>query len=82
MLRWITIKMLNKFKRTLKNSAKQDFASNKATLFLAIFFPVLVLQSSPNDMFTFVLWWSAIIILFITILYVIYGIYVKFFNKH
>ena len=73
--------MLNKIKKSIIDSAEQDLSTNKATLVLAICMPLLVLQDSPSDLFTEVLWWAALIILVTTVLYTILLGYLKFTKK-
>ena len=73
--------MLNKIKKSILNSVEQDLATNKTTLVIAICMPLLVLQDSPTDMVTEVIWWAALIILVTTILYIIFAICIKFTKK-
>ena len=73
--------MLNKIKKSILNSVEQDLATNKTTLVIAICMPLLVLQDSPTDIVTEVIWWAALIILVTTILYIIFAIYIKFTKK-
>ena len=73
--------MLNKIKKSILNSVEQDLATNKTTLAIAICMPLLVLQDSPTDIVTEVIWWVALIILVTTILYIIFAIYIKFTKK-
>ena len=73
--------MLNKIKKSILNSVEQDLATNKTTLVIAICMPLLVLQDSPTDIVTEVIWWVALIILVTTILYIIFAIYIKFTKK-
>ena len=73
--------MLNKIKKSIIKTAEQDLAQNKAILVIAIFMPLLVLQDSPSDLFTEVLWWAALILLVTTVLYTILLGYLKFTKK-
>lgn len=73
--------MLNKIKKSILNSVEQDLATNKTTLVIAMCMPLLVLQDSPTDTVTEVIWWAALIILVTTILYIIFAIYIKFTKK-
>ena len=73
--------MLNKIKKSIIKTAEQDLAQNKATLVFAICIPLLVLQDSPSNLFTEVLWWAALILLVTTVLYTILLGYLKFTKK-
>jgi hypothetical protein len=73
--------MLNKIKKSILNSVEQDLTTNKTILVIAICMPLLVLQDSPTDIVTEVIWWAALIILVTTILYIIFAIYIKFTKK-
>ena len=73
--------MLNKIKKSILNSVEQDLTTNKTILVIAICMPLLVLQDSPTDIVTEVIWWVALIILVTTILYIIFAIYIKFTKK-
>ena len=70
--------MLNKIKKSIIDSAEQDLATNKTILVITICMPLLVLQDSPTDTVTKVIWWLALIILVTTILYIVFAIYLKF----
>ena len=73
--------MLNKIKKSIIKTAEQDLAQNKTILVIAICIPLLVLQDSPSDLFTEVLWWVALILLVTTVLYTILLGYLKFTKK-
>ena len=73
--------MLKKFQQSVKNSIQQDLATNKSSLILAICIPILILQTSPDEIIELVFWWAALVLLMLTIIYLIYGIYLKYWRK-
>ena len=73
--------MLKKFQQSVKNSIQQDLATNKSSLILAICIPILILQTSPDEIIEWVFWWAALVLLMLTIIYLIYGIYLKYWRK-
>ena len=48
--------MLKKFQQSVKNSIQKDFATNKSSLFLAICMPILILQTSLDEIIEWVFW--------------------------
>ena len=73
--------MLKKFQQSVKNSIQQDLATNKSSLILAICIPILILQTSPDEIIEWVFWWAAFVLLMLAIIYLIYGIYLKYWRK-
>ena len=73
--------MLKKFQQSVKNSIQQDLATNKSSLILAICIPILILQTSPDEIIEWVFWWAALALLMLTIIYLVYGIYLKYWRK-
>jgi hypothetical protein len=73
--------MLKKFQQSVKNSIQQDLATNKSSLILAICIPILILQTSPDEIIEWVFWWAALVLLMLTIIYLVYGIYLKYWRK-
>ena len=73
--------MLKKFQQSVKNSIQQDFATNKFSLILAICMPISILQTSPDEIIEWVFWWTALVLLMLTITYLIYGTYFKYWKK-
>lgn len=75
------IKMLNKIKKSIIKNAEQDLAQNKTILVIAICILLSVLQDSPSDLFSEILWWATLIILVPAVLYTILLGYLKFTKK-
>ena len=73
--------MLKKFQQSVKNSIQKDFATNKSSLFLAICMPILILQTSPDEIIEWVFWWTALALFMLTIIYLMYGTYLKYWKK-
>jgi len=73
--------MLKKFQQSVKNSIQQDFATNKFSLIFAICIPISILLTSPDDTIEWVFWWAALVLLMLSIIYLIYGTYLKYWRK-